>query len=58
MHNGLASYYAGIRFRYNQFEKQANEFATSPFIHYFVAENDRVPEAIRELETTYGLPVD
>ncbi len=57
MHEGLAGYYTGVRFGYDQFENQANEFATGLLTHYFVEENDRVPETIRELELTYGLPV-
>ena len=58
MHEGLAGYYTGIRFGYDQFENQANEFATGLLTHYFVEENDRVPETIRELELTYGLPIN
>ncbi|NVZ01058.1 ImmA/IrrE family metallo-endopeptidase [Pediococcus pentosaceus] len=58
MHEGLAGYYTGVRFGYDQFENQANEFTTGLLTHYFVEENDRVPDTVRELELTYGLPVN
>ncbi|KAF0367873.1 ImmA/IrrE family metallo-endopeptidase [Pediococcus acidilactici] len=58
MHEGLAGYYTGIRFGYDEFENQANEFASGLLALFYVEEYDRLPNTIRELEVTYGLPTN
>lgn len=57
-HEGLSGYYTGIRFGHSKLEHESDVFAIALMGMLYIEENDRAPETIRELEVTYGLPVD
>ncbi len=58
MHEGLAGYTLAFALDYDEFENQANEFASGLLALFYVEEYDCLPNTIRELELTYGLPTN
>lgn len=56
LHEGLSSYYTGIRFGHSKLEHEADVFAAALMGMLYVEENDRLPETLNELVVSYGLP--
>lgn len=56
LHEGLSGYYTGVRFGHSKLEHESDVFAAALLGVLYIEENDRYPETLNELVSSYGIP--
>ncbi|MDB8860141.1 ImmA/IrrE family metallo-endopeptidase [Pediococcus acidilactici] len=56
LHEGLSTYYTGVRFGHSKLEHEADIFAAALLGLLYIEENDRYPDTLNELVNLYGMP--